>query len=135
MTLMAVVSNVADELNTDGATENEARTLVASLDESETNGRKFEATASAALVLARDEFVSTRIRGISADSDEIEQIQNTLERATSPAERFRVLNNLHHVTDDERIQRVLQRRLDAENVAEKHGFVLKTAVENVGWSA
>lgn len=134
MTLMAVVSNVADELNADGATENEARTLVASLDESETNGRKFEATATAALVLARDEFVATRIHNISAESAEIQQIQSTLERATSPAERFRVLNNLHHVTDDERIQRALQRRLDAENVADEHGFVLKTAVENVEWS-
>jgi len=135
MTLMAVVSNLADELNTDGATENEARTLVASLDESETNGRKFEATATAALVLARDEFVATRIHNISADDAEIQQIESTLERATSPAERFRVLNNLHHVTDDERIQRVLQRRLNdvAEDTADSHGFVLKTAVENVEW--
>jgi len=137
MTLLTVVSNVADELNADRATEKRARTLVASLDERETNGRKFEATATASLVVARDERVAGQIRRIDADSDDIQQIQNALERATSPAERFRVLNNLRHVTDDERVQRVLQRRLTdrGENTADSHGFVLKTAVENVEWSA
>jgi len=135
MTLLAVVSNVADELNADGATENRARRLVASLDERETNGRKFEATATASLVLAKDEHIARQIRRISDDSGEIQQIQNALERATSPAERFRVLNNLRHVTDDERVQRIIQRRLDAENVAEVYDFTLKTVVENVEWSA
>lgn len=136
MTLLTVVSNVADDMNADSAVENRARTLVAGLDESETNGRKFEATATASLVVARDEFVATRIRCISDDDGEIQQIQNALERATSPAERFRVLNNLRHVTDDERVQRLLQRRLvaSAEGVADAHGFVLKTAVEAVDWS-
>jgi hypothetical protein len=135
MTLMTVVSNVADELNADGATENRARTLVASLGERETNGRKFEATATAALVLARDEYIARQIRRIEGDNDDIQQIQNALERATSPAKRFRVLNNLHHVTDDERVQRIIGRRLDAENLAEDHRFSLKTVVENVRWSA
>lgn len=152
MTLLTVVSNVADDMNADSAAENRARTLVAGLDESETNGRKFEATATASLVVARDEFVATRIHCISDDdaegvgtgpdsqggplSAEIQQIQNALERATSPAERFRVLNNLRHVTDDERVQRLLQRRLvaSAEDTADAHGFVLKTAVEAVEWS-
>jgi hypothetical protein len=93
MTLLTVVSNVADQLNADSATENEARTLVASLSKSETNGRKFEAVATAALILAKDERVARQIRRIDADSDEIQDIQSALERATSPAERFRVLNN------------------------------------------
>jgi hypothetical protein len=136
MTLLTVVSNVADELNADSAVENRARTLVAGLPETETNGRKFEATATAALVVARDEHVATRIRCISDDSAEIQQIQNSLERATSPAKRFRVLNNLSHVTGDERIQSALQRRLvaSAEDTADSYGFVLKTAVEAVEWS-
>ena len=59
-------------------------------------------TATAALVVARDEHIGRQIRRVDAESADIQQIQNALERATSPAERFRVLNNLRHVTDDER---------------------------------
>lgn len=137
MTLLTVVSNVAEDMNADSATENYARTLVASLPESETNGRKFEATVTGALVVAKDEHVAGQIRRINADSDDIQQIQSALERAKSPAERFRVLNNLTNVTDDERVQRVLERRLTdvAGEVADTHEFVLKTVVENVEWSA
>ena len=136
MTLLTVVSNVADELNAGKTVENRARTLVAGLDESETNGRKFEATATAAVVVARDEFVANQILRINGGDGEIQQIQNALKRATSPTERFRVLNNLRHVTSDERVQRLLQRRLvaSAESVADEHEFVLKTAVESVEWS-
>ncbi|REA01262.1 hypothetical protein DEQ92_18100 [Haloferax sp. Atlit-6N] len=137
MTLLTVVSNVADELNADGAVENRARTLVASLDEQQTNGRTFEATATASLVIARDEHVSRQIQRIESESDDIQQIQLAIEHADSPTERSRILNNLRHVIDDERIQRLLQRRLTdvAEKVEDEYGFTLKTVVENVRWSA
>ena len=134
MTLLTIVSNVANELNTGGVTENRARTITASLSKSETNGRKFEATATASLVVAGDQRIATQIGRIDAEKEEIEQIQSALRRAQSPAKRFRILNNIQHITDDERIQTILQRRLDATTVEENHDFSVKTTVESIGWS-
>ena len=142
MTLLTVVSNLADELNADGATENRARTITASLSKSETNGRKFEATATAALVVARDQRIATQIRRIDAEQEEIQQIQDALRRAQSPHKRFRILDNAQHLldyekcsaVDDGRLESILQRRLDASTVEAKHDFSVKTTVENIGWS-
>jgi len=133
-TLMSVVSNIGNELNADNATENEARITVASLSNTETNGRKFEATAAAALVVARDQYVANRIRRIDAESDELQAIQNALRRAQSPHKRFRVLNNVPNVIDNKTVVRLCKRRLDASNVEEKYGFDVENTIKNVGWS-
>jgi len=148
MTLLAVIDTVSDRLSVDDATTQRARSLVESLDESETVGRPFEATVVTALTLARDERIARQIQRIDTDDETVHGVQNALERTQSPADRFRILNNVDHVAndetalrddtvlDDETVQRIVERRLvdRAKSVADDHGFVLKTVVENVGWS-
>lgn len=131
-------ATLSQSLGVPSAVENEARTLVASLTgDGEGRGHRVEKQAVGALVVVSDRHTALKIGRLHADSAEIEQIQAALKRADGPAERFRVLNNLGAVTDDERIQRALQDRLaerdDVKSVAERYGFEVRHAVANIPW--
>jgi len=131
-------ATLCDNLGVPSAVENDARTLVASLTgEGEGRGHLVEKQAVGAIVVADDRHTAAKVCGIHDSGAEIEQIQAALQRADGPAERFRVLENLRAVTDDERIQRALQDRLaerdDVTDVADRYGFEIRHAVANINW--
>ncbi|GAB3672476.1 hypothetical protein [Halopiger thermotolerans] len=137
MSLLGAVDALASTVDATRRTRERARSLVLELPADETNGRQYEAVALGALVVAHDEHIAERIRRIDAHTDEIQQIQNALERAQSPAKRFRVLENLTAVANDDRVQRLVANRLAereaVEAVAERRGFEVATVVAGVTW--
>lgn len=137
MSLLGAVDALASSVGATGRTRERARSLVSELSTDETNGRQYEAVALGALVVAHDEHIAERIRRISAHDDEIQQIQNALERAQSPAKRFRVLENLTAVANDDRVQRLTANRLAEREavgaVAERRGFDVANVIAGVSW--
>lgn len=112
MTINHLLNNFADRLAVCDADHMRAKTLVGRLDEEDTAGHNFESIVVTALVIARDERVTQRLNRMVCDVGEpLQTALESLSGAETPAERWRVLNNLRHVTDDERVQSQLQRRL------------------------
>jgi trehalose-6-phosphatase len=117
----------------------EARTLVARLTgDGQGYGHKIEKQVLGALTVVKDRHVASRLASMADDvAEPLATCLRRLSGAETPADRWRILNNLRVVSDDERVQSELQCRLserdDIQKYADEHGFSVENAVCNIEW--